>query len=195
MFLLVAVDFLLAEAPELSVIGLDEVGAIARAFDADNDLADFALAAVHLAALAKHARAVGVCELNGEVIVNVALLRTGPGLASAQRQGFDRVILESPVDDVEIVNVLLDNVVAGKPGEVVPVSELPFHVTPALLAVNNPDRPAIPVGPAVNELADRAVVKAFNGFIIPAQMTALGAGHNAQALLPGEFTCFEDPSH
>ena len=32
-----------------------------------------------------------------------------------------------PVDDVEVVDVLLDDVIAAEPGEVVPVAHLVFH--------------------------------------------------------------------
>src|SRR5205823_13407736 len=109
---------------------------------------------VHLPALAEHARAVGVFKLDCKVIVDVALLRAGPGLASAQSQRLDRVVLERPVDDVEIMHVLLNDVVAGKPGEVVPVPDLPFHVSPASLALDDPDRASVPIGASVNELTD-----------------------------------------
>ena len=40
---------------------------------------------------------------------------------------------KGPVDHVEIVDVLFADVVAGQPGEVEPVSQLPFHVGPARL--------------------------------------------------------------
>src|SRR3989442_574099 len=53
-FLLIRVYVLLAESPELSVRGLDIICAVARAFRAHHCLADFALAAIHLPALAEH---------------------------------------------------------------------------------------------------------------------------------------------
>ena len=40
----------------------------------------------------------------------------------------DRVRAHDPVRDVDVVHVLLDDVVAGEPGEVQPVAELPLHV-------------------------------------------------------------------
>ena len=47
----------------------------------------------------------------------------------------DRVRVHRPVDDVDVVDVLLDDVVAAEPGEVVPVAHLPLDVGPLRLAV------------------------------------------------------------
>ena len=52
---------------------------------------------------------------------------------------------DGPAGDVEVVDVLLDDVVAAEPDEVVPVAELVLGVAPARLALVGPDGPLVPV--------------------------------------------------
>ena len=137
---------------------------------------------VDLAALAEHRDAVRVFELDGEVVEDVAVAFAGAGLPAAEAgDGFDRVRAEDPIHDVEVVDVLLDDVVAGEPGEVVPVADLPLDVAPAGLAVDDPDLAAVPVGLGVDDVADRAVVDALDGFDVVGRVAALGAGGDAEA--------------
>jgi hypothetical protein len=64
------------------------------------------------------------------------------------------------------VDVLLDIVIAGEPGEVVPVADLPLGVGPLGLAVDDPDLAAVPVALGVDDIADGAVVDAADGFAV-----------------------------
>ena len=92
-----------------------------------------------------------------------------------------------PVHDVEIVDVLLDDVIAGEPGEVVPVADLPLDVAPPRLAVDDPDFAAVPVGFGVRDVADCAVVDALDRFAIVGRVAALGAGDDAETFFFGQL--------
>ena len=83
-FLLVSVDLRIAEAPQIPVVGFYKTGAVAGAFGSNDTLGDFSLTAVHLPALAEHPGAVRVLEFDSEVVVDVALGLTLPGLATTQ---------------------------------------------------------------------------------------------------------------
>ena len=74
----------------------------------------------------------------------------GARLPAAHADGLDRVRADRPVDHVEVVDVLLDDVVAGEPGEVVPVAELLLHVgSSSLLArLRSSSAALVPVAPA-----------------------------------------------
>src|SRR5262249_56446146 len=118
------------EPPAVAALGLDPIGAVAPALGADHGLAHDVLAAIDLAALAEDGDPARVLELDGEVVVDVSLAVALAHLAAAQpRDGAHRVRPQHPVHDVEIMHVLLDDVVAGEPGEVVPVADLPLQVT------------------------------------------------------------------
>ena len=79
-----------------------------------------------LAAHAGDARAARVLVVDGEVIVDVAELRVGPPLPPAHADRLHRMRAQHPVGDVDVVDVLLDDVVAREPGEVQPVADLPL---------------------------------------------------------------------
>ena len=119
------------------------------------------LAARLLPAVAEEPGAVGVLVDDGEVVVDVAVLRAGAHLPAAHADGLDRVLLlHDPGADVEEVDVLLDVEVARQPGEVVPVAHLVSHVGPARLPRLVPAAAAVVVGQQRDDLADRAVVDA-----------------------------------
>ena len=146
--------------------------------------------------MAEHRDAVRVFVLDGEVVEDVAVALAAAGLPAAEAgDGFHRVRADDPIHDVEIVDVLLDDVVAGEPGEVVPVSELPLHVAPAGLAIDDPDLAAVPVALGVDDVADGAVVQAADGFAIVGRMAALRAGGDAELFLGGELAGFHDGLH
>ena len=122
------------------------------------------LAARLLPAIADELRPVGVFVDDGEMVVDVAVLRLGEHLPAAHADGLDRVlVLHHPGADVEEVDVLLDVEVAREPGEVVPVAHLVVHVGPVGLARLGPAAAAVVVGEQRDDLADRPVVDAPDG--------------------------------
>ena len=64
------------------------------------------------------------------------------------------------------MHVLLDDVIAAEPGEVVPVANLVFHF--GLLGSARPDPHAagVKVRAHVLQRSDHAVVKLFDGFVV-----------------------------
>ena len=66
-----------------------------------------------------HVDAVRVLVVDREVVEDVAVLGSGADLPAAHADGASTgCVPQRPVDDVEVVDVLLDDVVAGEPGEV-----------------------------------------------------------------------------
>ena len=98
----------------------------------------------------------GELVIDREVVVALAALGLGVDLAAAHADGPDRVGAQRPDGDVEVVHVLLDDVVAAEPEEVVPVAELVLGVAPARLALAGPDVPLVPVDAGRDQVADRA---------------------------------------
>jgi len=85
----------------------------------------------------------------------------------------DGVAFLDPVNDVQIVDVLLDDMVAANPGEVVPVAHLVFHfgeLVAALLfeigAPIEPGRLAVPIAAHGYDVANGAVVEPLEGLAI-----------------------------
>src|SRR5262249_34288791 len=91
--------------------------------------------------------------------------------------------LHGPVDDVNVVDVLLDDVVAAQPSEVVPVAHLVLEVLPLLLARIGPQNALVPVTVPADDLADVAVVDTLHHLQVAALMPPLRAGDNADLLL------------
>ena len=74
------------------------------------------------------------------------------------------VVADGPAGHVKVVHVLLDDVVAAEPEEVIPVADLVLGVAPAGLALACPDGAPIPVHLAADEIADRPVVNPLQAF-------------------------------
>ena len=137
----------------------------------------------------------GVLVFHCEMVEDVAMFGPRADLPTAQAgDGTNRVIAQDPVHDVQVVDVLFDDVISGEPREVVPVSQLPFHVAPAFLARNDPDLATVPVALGVEDIADRPVLDASNCLLVAFQMSTLGPGGDSQSLLLGQFVLRPSPS-
>src|SRR5437879_11966594 len=90
------------------------------------------------------------------------------------------------------MNVLLDIEIAGKPGEIIPVAHLPFHVAPFRLPRFYPDRTAIIVGLQSADLSDRTVVNTLNRFLKSLRIAQAQAGNYRKAFLSGLFTAAQN---
>src|SRR4029079_2366461 len=104
---------------------------------------------------------------------------------AAHADGADRVAIHDPVDHVEVVNVLLDDVIAAQPEEVVPVVDLVRAVLLARLPVVEPDPLAVPGTARRDDVADRPIVNLANGVEVALLVAALGAGDDGDVLLLG----------
>ena len=115
---------------------------------------------------------VGILVNDFEVVKNVAILFRCPGLPTPMSDGFERgLIFHRPSQFIDCVNGLLDDVVAGKPGEIEPIADLPFHVGPACLARPGPEPACIVNAVMGTDVADGAFVNFLEesalGEIIP----------------------------
>src|SRR5690606_14789092 len=109
---------------------------------------------------------------------------TSPALPSAHRRSSHRMCAEYPVGYVNVVNVLLDYVIAGQPGEVQPVADLPFGVCPPCLTRAIPESALVPEHLSANYVNYCAVVNSPDGFQVLCLVSPLRSNHDCQVPLP-----------
>ena len=158
------------------------------------------LAAGNLPAITRHVDAVRVLVVDREVVVDVAVDRIGAHLAAAQADRARGMSAERPIDRVQVVHVLLDDVIATQPGEVIPVAQLPLHVAPTRLLRVHPDGTLVPVAAGGGNFADGPVVDALHGLEVAGLMAALGADADGdplgfRLLISGEHGADAGPVH
>src|SRR5262249_25310499 len=147
-------------APGHDLLAVDGVGVgLAGSLGADQrfgnagDAGEVPVAIANLPAHAQHVYALGVFVFDGEEVVDVAIdvWVVAGAQSAAHPQGPGRVLSERPIDHVEIVHVLLDDVIAAGPNEVVPVMEDVaevgglFAMADQFTPTTEPNRPLVPV--------------------------------------------------
>ena len=80
------------------------------------------------------------------------------------------------------MNVLLHDMVTGKPFPVHPVADHPFHIAPALLPVPVPEHSLIPIYIASGDFTDIAFLNLPESLHVRTLVVALGSADNAEAL-------------
>ena len=136
---------------------------------------------------------VGVLVDHGEVVIDLAVLRTGQHLPAPHADGPDGVlVLHHPGAGVEHVDVLLDVEVAGEPGEVVPVPHLVSHLGPVGLPGLVPAAATVVVGEQGNDLADRPVVDAAYGLAEGVAVAETEARDDREALRLRHLAALQD---
>ena len=134
---------------------------------------------------ARDARAVGILQLGREVIPDVAG-EAAAVLAATHPVEFRRRAAEGPVHHVEIMDVLLDDLIAAQPVPVIPVPALPFEIAelgePAGLLAK-PYPLIVPVALPADELADGAVVDALHNLHVTRLVPTLRAGDDREFFL------------
>ena len=121
--------------------------------------------------------------------------RSETGIASAitqytstDAQGLGGMTLHRPVADVEIVNMLLDNVVAARPDEVIPVVKLEGQIairdteeTLQFVALPEPEVVRlIPVAAQGGNIADFPAMHVFHCFEVSELMAALRSSRDVE---------------
>src|SRR5262249_40372554 len=81
----------------------------------------------NVTALAGATRAVLIFEFNVMMIEDFAIIRAFAHFTSPHAIGSDRIALLEPIDYIEVMDVLLDDMIAAQPDEVVPVPHLILH--------------------------------------------------------------------
>src|SRR5262249_19306060 len=84
-----------------------------------------------------------------------------------------------PAHDVEVVDVLLDDVVAAEPGVAVPVVDLESDVAHAGLAVALPQDALVPVAAAGDDVADLSIGQPLDRLNVGELVAALRSGGDA----------------
>ena len=163
--------------------------AIRHSLGADNALGNAGGRFGRVPAHAGDARAVGILHLNGEVIPDVSG-DTAAVLPSTHAVKFHRRAAKRPVDHIEIVQVLLDDLVAAEPVPVIPVPALPLEVAELgevrilrIIFLAEPDAVAVPITVAGHQLADVATVDPLHRLDVTRLMAALRARDHGQLLL------------
>src|SRR6266404_9534042 len=105
----------------------------------------------------------GPFEIDGEEVVNVAIAGV-PWSPRAHADRPDRVPVESPVEYIDVVNVLFDNMVATKPCKAVPIVDLISDIAHARLARSLPQNALIPVTAPAHKFTDGPVVDSLHRF-------------------------------
>src|SRR5262249_3894719 len=123
------------DADAVSVGAGEAEVAVPRPLRADERLGDVVGAALDLPGHAQGVDSVREFVIDGEVVVALAALGLLMDLAAAHADGLDRVRAQRPEGDVQVMDVLLDDVVAAEPEEVVPVADLVLGVAPGRLAL------------------------------------------------------------
>src|SRR5436305_1011261 len=100
---------------------------IASALGSDDVFGDAVPTAMDMATEAEEPRAIRILEFHSVMIEDFAVVQTLADFATAHALSADGVALFDPVNDIQIVDVLLDDMVAANPGEVIPVAHLVFH--------------------------------------------------------------------
>ena len=156
-----------------------------------------------LPALAEHAHAAVVFILHGMVVEDFAGVGTLLVGAPAHAPRADGVTAQHPVGHVEVVDVLLDDVVAAKPVEHVPILHLVLHLgrgtTPLLLQISAPGlgahRTAIPINAHVEDVANRAIMEPADRGEVVGLMPALEADADLEILLLRLLGCGKHLTH
>src|SRR5213594_1934339 len=109
---------------------------VARPFSADSVLRDVAPTAVNVPALTEHARAIFIFKFHRVMIENLAVVRTFADLATAHAVRAHWMAFLDPVCHVDVMDMLLDDMIAAEPNEIIPIAHLVFHLgefAPSLL--------------------------------------------------------------
>src|ERR1019366_666921 len=151
---------------------------------------DAAVATLNLPAHAQDVHVIRIGVVDREVIEDIAELRPGANLSAAHAEAAGRMAIargtaERPVDDIEVVDVLFTDVIAGEPGEVKPIADLPFDIGHVGGAGGVPETALIPVAAGGGDGADVAAVDVLHRFDVAGLITALGAGHHGQVVAVG----------
>ena len=133
------------------------------------------LVATQMTALAIHLVTAGVGVLHEGVVkdLRLAAVTAHALFTAAHAVGHDRVIVHDPVANIEVVDVLLADLVAAGPDEVVPVVALELHIGHARLTVAIPNAATVPVNAHQVDFTDGAVMQHFNVVDIALLVAAL----------------------
>src|SRR5690606_30050505 len=89
----------------------------------------------NMSALAVHHRTIGISEFYIVMVKNFPMILALAHLAATHTLGFYRIRALKPVHHINIMNMLLGNMIAAKPVEIIPVTHLVFHFRLSVFAL------------------------------------------------------------
>src|SRR5947209_6194503 len=140
----------------------------------------------NLTALAEHAAAVRVFEFNEVMVVNLSMAFGIADLTATHALGADGMRAFDPVADIDVMDVLFDDVVAREPGEIVPVPDLVVHFRFVREPLDAIARTAIPITAHRHNIAQSAILDAFDHFNVAGLMVSLETDSHLEIFL----SCF-----
>ena len=165
-------------------------------------LVHLARATGNVPTLAHHGRTVGIGKLDAVMIKNLPMVLAPSNLPSAHPACFDRISAFEPIADVQVMNMLLVNMVATQPVEVVPIVHLIFHLGRLMpksrckigpCAYPNPS--TIPVNLGQQNIADRTVFQTLNGFDVARVVMSLKTHPHRKAFFLRLLANRQHPTH
>ena len=145
-----------------------------------------------MTALAQERGAIGIGVFEGVVVEDFAVFFLGADLATAHAMSLNRVGVLHPIGDVQVVDVLLGDVIAAQPVEVVPIAHLELELGLPFLARVNPNATVVPVGTDQVDVAESAIVQALHGLQVARLVMTLQADADLQVLFLGFLGCGEN---
>src|SRR4051812_43370717 len=117
------------------------------------------------------------------MIEDLAVILTLPYFSSSHALSLHGISALEPVDDVDVVNMLLDDMISANPVEVIPVPQLIFHLRLTFLARIHPHTFAIPPCLSRHKLSDLSVLVFVVEGTIRFLVVTLQPNNNIQLLL------------
>jgi hypothetical protein len=90
--------------------------------------------------------------------------------------------VHGPVTNIEVVDVLLDDMVAGHASEVKPVANLIFQVAHAFLSSDHPKSTLVPVAVHLGDVADGTFFHHLKTLHVGKVVASLGTGNDGEIL-------------
>src|SRR5690606_7215134 len=103
-------------------------------------------------------RTIVIRKLNGEVIIDFAIILTRTVRPTTRTLNRYRTFAVHPIGNIDIMHMLFDYMVTTKPVEITPISHLVFRLSLLRFTCANPYPPAVPISLSGNYIADSTIL-------------------------------------
>ena len=145
----------------------------------------------HVSALAEHFVTVSIGVFDEMVVENLTMIHPISQQPPAHALSRCRVVVHQPVDHIQVVDVLFDDVITAQPIEVIPVSHLIGQFRITRLPRSLPDAVTIPIHATVKQIADDSVLQLLNRLLIGPLVSTLQTDLHQQILRAGLFAILQ----
>ena len=109
------------------------------------------------------------------MVEDFAILDRGADLSAAHTVSAHRVAILDPVDDIQVMDVLLIDMISAEPIEIIPIAHLVFHFCLARLPWFHPDATIVPIAVHGDDISDLTIMQPFESFDVARVMMTLEA--------------------